>query len=294
MLYDLGLAIAYEYDQPAVAGRHILRLVPANLPGLQRRITGSLDITPAPSERRAITDFFGNAAVEVAFREQHDEILFRVLARIERLDPNPGLDISPGLPRLAEEIAACRSLDPDAPHHFLGPSPRTAPTPEMTAYARARLAPGITAVEAVRAVGLALHRDMAFDPEATTVDTPVEEAFALRRGVCQDFSHLMISALRGAGVPTGYVGGFLRTTPPKGQERLQGADAMHAWVRAWCGVEMGWVEYDPTNAMVVADDHIVLARGRDYADVSPVRGVLRSAGAQTSAHSVDVAVVEEK
>jgi transglutaminase-like putative cysteine protease len=291
MLYDIGLTIAYEYDHPAVAGRHILRLVPANLPGLQRRITGTLDITPEPAERRAIVDFFGNAAVEIAFRQEHDEILFRVVARVERLARLPGLDISPDLTRLAEEIRDYRALDADAPHHFLGPSPRTAPTPEMTLYAREQLSRGMTAVEAVRAVGLALHRDMTFDPEATTVDTPPAEAFASRLGVCQDFAQVMIACLRGIGVPAGYVSGFLRTNPPPGQPRLEGADAMHAWVRAWCGWETGWIEYDPTNATVTGADHILVAHGRDYGDVAPVKGVLRIAGAQTTEHAVDVVPV---
>jgi transglutaminase-like putative cysteine protease len=288
MIYDIGLTIAYDYDSPAVAGRHILRLLPADLPGAQRRITALLTIVPAPAERRDFIDFFGNGAVELAFREAHDEILFRVAARVERIAGPPALDISPDLPHLAHEIADYRGLDPEAPHHFLGPTPRTAPTPETTAYARAQLQPGMTTLDAVRAIGLALHRDMHFDPEATTVDTPPAEAFARRHGVCQDFAQVMIACLRGIGVPAGYVSGFLRTIPPAGQPRLEGTDAMHAWVRAWCGRETGWVEFDPTNALVAGTDHIVVARGRDYGDVAPVKGVLRIAGAQKTEHAVDV------
>jgi len=98
--------------------------------------------------------------------------------------------------------------------------------------------------------------------------------------------------LRTAGVPAGYVSGFLRTIPPKGQPRLQGADAMHAWVRAWCGLEVGWVEYDPTNAVFSGTDHIIIARGRDYSDVAPVKGVLRTSGQQDADHAVDVIEVE--
>ena len=137
MLYDIGLTIAYDYDRPAVAGRHILRLMPADLPGEQRRITGLLGISPEPAERRPFVDFFGNSAVEVAFRAEHDEILLRVTSRVERIPQAPVLDISPGLAGLAAEIADWRSLDADAPHHFLGPSPRVAPGPETTAYAEA-------------------------------------------------------------------------------------------------------------------------------------------------------------
>jgi transglutaminase-like putative cysteine protease len=114
------------------------------------------------------------------------------------------------------------------------------------------------------------------------------DAFAARHGVCQDFSHIMIACLREIGVPAGYVSGFLRTEPPEGQPRLEGADAMHAWVAAWCGTQTGWVEFDPTNAIRVSSDHIVVARGRDYSDVAPVKGVLWTAGSQTTKQVVDV------
>ncbi len=291
MIYDIALTITYFYDSPAVGGRHLLRLKPGDLPDAQRRVSAWLEIAPNPAERRDFIDFFGNDAASVVFREAHDEIAFRVTARIERFAQAPALDLSPDLPRLAEEVAAWRGLEPDAPHHFLGPSPRLAATSDMTAYARACLRPGMTTLDAVRTVGEALHRDMRYDADATTVDTPPAEAFARRRGVCQDFAQVMIACLRGVGVPAGYVSGFLRTEPPPGKARLEGADAMHAWVRAWCGWESGWIEYDPTNAVTVGSDHIEIARGRDYGDVSPVLGVLRISGSQTTEQAVDVVPV---
>lgn len=292
MLYDIGLTITYSYESPAIAGRHLLRLTPADLPGAQRRISAWLEVTPAPAERRAFVDFFGNDAAEIVFREAHDEIAFRVSARVERIAQAPSLDLSPDLPRLAREVAEWRGLGPEAPHHFLGASPRVGRIPEATAFARERLGPDMTAMAAVRAIGAALHGEMRYDPEATTVDTPPAEAFARRHGVCQDFAQVMIACLRGVGVPAGYVSGFLRTLPPPGRPRLEGADAMHAWVRAWCGWESGWIEYDPTNALVVGSDHIEIARGRDYGDVAPVVGVLRISGAQTTEQAVDVLPVE--
>ena len=158
----------------------------------------------------------------------------------------------------------------------------------MTAFARDAIAGAPTVLAAVEAVGRAIHATMRFDAKATDVDTPATEAFANRHGVCQDFTHVMISCLRGIGIPAGYVSGFLRTVPPAGQPRLEGADAMHAWVSAWVGAEMGWVEYDPTNQMWAGTDHIAIARGRDYDDVAPVRGAMRGAGGQESRQAVDV------
>jgi transglutaminase-like putative cysteine protease len=138
------------------------------------------------------------------------------------------------------------------------------------------------------ALGRDLHGLMQFDPGATTVETAPEEAFLARHGVCQDYAHVLIAGLRAVGVPAGYVSGFLRTLPPPGRDRLEGADAMHAWVRAWTGADMGWVEYDPTNDLLVGQDHIRVAVGRDYGDVSPVRGILRHAGTQQVRQMVDV------
>ena len=288
MLYDIGLKITYEYATPAAGGRHILYLTPADLPGRQRAVTSLLDITPAPDERIARQDFFDNTLVEAVFRAPHDEITFRLRSRVERFDEIRGPDVSPQLAELGAEIAAIRSLEPTAPHHFLSGSPRIRVLPEFGAYAREQLQPGMTVLAAVEAIGKAIDRDMKFDPGATDAHTPPEEAFAARHGVCQDFTHIMIACLRAIGVPACYVSGFLRTTPPPGKPRLEGADAMHAWVRAWCGAKMGWVEYDPTNGIYAGADHIVVAHGRDYGDIAPVRGVVRIAGSQISTQAVDV------
>ena len=164
--------------------------------------------------------------------------------------------------------------------------------PEITAYTREHLSDDMTTMEAVRAVGESLHADMTYSAEATDVNTPVGTAFEARAGVCQDFSHIMIAGLRGVGIPAAYVSGFLRTYPPPGKEKLVGVDAMHAWVRAWVGPEVGWVEFDPTNNQFAGVDYIVIGYGRDYDDVAPVRGSMRGAGEQDSDQSVDVAVVE--
>lgn len=292
MFYDIGLTITYVYDQPAAAGRNLLRLLPRDLPGQQRVVEARLDVDPPPAERRSYLDFFGNPSVHLVHRNALTEIGFHLEARVERTASSLNLDISPDIPRLTTEIAACRDLQADSPHHYLGTSHRVRATAEMSAYAREAAAGSGTVFEAARAVALALHRDLRFDPEATTVDTPPAEAFTRRHGVCQDFAQVMIACLRGIGIPAGYVSGFLRTIPPEGQPRLEGADAMHAWVRAWCGFQAGWIELDPTNAQVVGAEHIVVAYGRDYADVAPVSGTLRTSGGQTSHQSVDVVALD--
>ncbi len=128
--------------------------------------------------------------------------------------------------------------------------------------------------------------------KVTDISTPLDEAFAQRRGVCQDFAHIMIAGLRGLGLPAAYVSGYIRTIPPPGKARLQGADATHAWVSVWCGAEIGWLGVDPTNAIDAGNDHIVLAIGRDFSDVSPIYGVFVGSGAQELEVGVDVIPVQ--
>jgi transglutaminase-like putative cysteine protease len=291
MLYDISLQIEYHYPDLADAGRHQIRVMPADLPGEQRSIAATFAVDPAPQEQVERTDFFGNRLTELLFDQPHESITLQVKARVDRPAPVPRLDCSPTLPALAAEIAGYRGVDAASPHHFTGASVRVPIEQQTTDYARSLHTPGATAFETISAINTALHRDMRFDPEATTVETPMLEAFERRHGVCQDFTHVMIACLRGIGIPAGYVSGYLRTIPPEGKPRLEGADAMHAWVRAWCGREMGWIEFDPTNALMAGEDHIVIARARDYFDVAPVRGVMRSAGAHTTRHSVDVVPV---
>jgi transglutaminase-like putative cysteine protease len=133
-----------------------------------------------------------------------------------------------------------------------------------------------------------IKADFVYEPGTTTVSTTPSMSFAQRRGVCQDFAHIMIAGLRGLGLPAAYVGGYLRTVPPPGRAKLDGADAMHAWVLVWCGGNVGWRGFDPTNGIFAADDHVVLAIGRDYADVSPIDGVIFASGAQQLEVSVSV------
>ena len=288
MLYDVRLQLSYKYDAPVLGGRHLVRVVPANVQGVQRVVASSLSIEPRPQRETSFTDFFGNSATAISFHEPHEELNIRLSARVQVEDEQAPVDLSPPLEALRQEIARYWSVEPDSPHHFVAPSTRVEAVPAITTYAL-EVTQGDSSVMAIaKSLCMAIHRDFKYDPKATDVETKPGEAFALRRGVCQDFAHVMIAGLRGLGIPASYVSGFLRTNPPPGKPRLEGADAMHAWVRVWCGQLSGWVEFDPTNAMLAGPDHISIGHGRDYSDISPIVGVLKTSGSHEAAQSVDV------
>lgn len=290
--YRLGLTIRYRFARPtAGTAREILRIRPADLPGRQRVTACTVTIDPRPLERGEFADFFGTSVLELVLPAGLSDLTIALVAEVERLDPGPTPDLSVPLAALPGELAAETGLGPLSPHHFLAPSPRIPRVPAIAAFAAEAMAAAPTTRAAVAAVGRALNGAMRFESGATAVDTPIAEAFALRHGVCQDFSQIMVAGLRSQGVPAAYVSGFLRTRPPPGRARLAGADAMHAWVRAWCGRRAGWVDYDPTNACFAGLDHVEIGHGRDYADAAPVVGALRLDGAQDGAHSVDLEVL---
>lgn len=286
--YRLALEIRYGFDRPTGAARQVLRICPADIPGVQDVLSCSVTVDPKPVERRAFTDFFGMRAVELVLPAGLTALRFAMQAEVVRQAPDDGADLSPPLAALGADLTAVTALGPESPHHFRAPSPRIPPVPGIAAFAAEAVAGAPTTCAAVQALGQALHRAMRFDPKATEVDTPIATAFAGRHGVCQDFAQIMVAGLRSQGVPAAYVSGFLRTVPPPGQPRLQGADAMHAWVRAWTGQAGGWVDYDPTNACFVGADHVTIGHGRDYADAAPVTGMLRLEGSQSGSHSVDL------
>ena len=287
-LYSLRLAIHYEFDRPTGAGRQLFRIFPADVPLVQRVLQSSLTITPTPAERGEFTDFFGNRVIEVAMPPGLTSLDLVLTAKVDRFISEDLLDISTLLGKLPGEVSGYPDVGRQSPHHFLAPSRRIPTTPEISAFAAKAVQGCVTARDAVQRLGEALHSHMRFDAKATSVDTLPAEAFALGRGVCQDFSQIMVAGLRSLGLPAAYVAGYLRTYPPPGKKRLAGADAMHAWVRAWAGAEMGWIDYDPTNACFARQDHIDVGYGRDYGDVAPITGMLRLDGSQTGRHSVDI------
>ena len=291
MKYSIRLAITHTYYQAAANSRHLIRVVPRTINQRQHLTTHLLDISPDPGARREGVDFFGNPKTICTLMDAHNEMSVRLACHVQMFQPVAWLDLSPTLTELRQSWEKSRDLGPHSALHFLGPTQRLIPDAAIAEFAGDVFDPTDSVAQNVIRLGQALHDAMTFDATATTVDTDAAEAFRLRRGVCQDFSHIMILALQALGIPAGYVSGYLRTLPPEGGVKLEGVDAMHAWVRAWCGADQGWIEYDPTNATLIGMDHIVVGYGRDYSDVSPLKGHLRSSGGQQSTQSVDVALV---
>jgi hypothetical protein len=293
MRYAIHHTTTVDYASPVRLARFNLRLDPAAWPG-QTVSDHVLTIAPRPT-----TIVSGQGAYYV------HETKFTMAEPIERLhvesrftvtrEPLPGHVLTasgPDLATLRERAMGLRDLSTLGPASYIFASPIAAPEHDIAAWAGGFLHEGMPVMEAGRALMRAINSGFAFDPAATYADTPPIEAFALRRGVCQDFTHVMIIAARAHGIPAAYVSGYLRTLPPPGQERLVGVDAMHAWVNLWCGEDLGWIGFDPTNDMLADTGHIFLGMGRDYSDVAPLDGTFRGGGQQTMSFSVDVAPLD--
>jgi transglutaminase-like putative cysteine protease len=197
---------------------------------------------------------------------------------------------TPAWEALRERIREHHSHEALSAFEMTFDSPLVPVVPAFAEYAQASFEPGRPILDAVLELNSRIHADFEYRPGATSVTTPVQEVFAQRHGVCQDFAHIEIACLRALGLPARYVSGDIRTRPAAGRERLLGADASHAWLSVWVG-EAGWIDLDPTNDGVAADQHVTLAWGRDYADVAPIKGVILGGGEHTVEVAVEVEVV---
>jgi transglutaminase-like putative cysteine protease len=291
MIYDVRQTTTYAYASPAVYAQHVLRLVP--IARERQRVTAAvLDIDPPPVRRREGRDFFENRTTMVEIDAPHKTLTVKLAARIVVEATAPAdFDATSPWERVRADTLASLDLGPHSPVHFIYPSRQVSLDPEIRDYVQLSFPPGRPILAGAAEVMRRIKNDFTYEVGATTVTTTPSMSFSLRRGVCQDFAHIMISGLRGLGLPTAYVSGYLRTVPRSGAARLEGADAMHAWVMAWCG-DAGWWGLDPTNALIASDDHVVLAVGRDYADVAPIGGIMLGSGQQRLATAVDVIPVE--
>ena len=278
----------YEYTAPVTLSQQLLHLTPRNLPWQQCE-THALKIDPQAAEYIERRDFFGNRIAQFAVRTAHRELV--VLAdSVVHLGPRwESLDIegSPSWESVRDRLRDVTQAPLLDPGQFLFESPNVAISVELAGYAAASFPAGRALLAGTRDLMGRIHADFEFDAHATTVATPLSEVIAHRRGVCQDFAHLMIGCLRMLGLPARYVSGYLLTRPPPGMPRLVGADASHAWVSVFCP-ESGWVDFDPTNNLLPDLEHITVAWGRDFSDVTPMRGVILGGGTQELDVSVTV------
>ncbi len=287
MIYEIRHRTTYDYESRVTFARCVLRLTPRSSAS-QTVIRSGVTISPTPARAVSRVGAFDEDTLTVLIDTPHKELVIEARSRVEVHPSRDTLPFSMAWESVRARGLAGASLASDAPASFLYPTRRTPIAPQITDYARESFAPGRETVEAAIDLMTRMNRDFIYDGDATSVSTPVAEAFAKRRGVCQDFAHIMICGLKGLGLPAAYVSGYLRTRPPPGRPRLEGADATHAWVSLWCGDDIGWIGFDPTNAVIAAESHIVLATGRDYADVAPIDGILLSPGDQELKVAVDV------
>lgn len=289
---DIAHETSYAYGARVDLAQHLAHLRPRAMPG-QRVDEAQIDIDPAPQQWTRSTDVFGNARDAFALYAPHEAL--RVVARsrvvLERVGSPARMPIDEVASQAWDRVAhACQYRAGSsfiAASEFLFPSPFVPRLAPLREYAAASLAPDRPLLASATELMQRIHEDFTYDGEATEIHTPLSQVFKARRGVCQDFAHLMIGALRAFDLPARYVSGYLLTQPPPGQPRLLGADASHAWVSVWCP-PVGWVDFDPTNAVLPGEAlaHVTVAVGRDYGDVIPLRGVIRGGGE----HELRVAV----
>ena len=289
MNFDITHVTRYTYGSTVELTTGVLRLKPVSRDGqVLERFSLKTDPPCLPPVERI--DAYGNAVLSLRIEKPHRELTVEAASRV-RIDRPDVLELSPPWETVAAEALVVPSLAFDSPAIGIYPSRALSLFREATDYARASFVPGRPVYEAAIDLARRIRADFVYDPEATEVSTPAHVAFKLRHGVCQDFAHVMIAALRGLGLPALYVSGYIRTVPPPGKERLAGADASHAWVSLWCGRSMGWVDFDPTNALAIHNDHVEVARGRDYTDASPIESMVLSSGSHELKVEVDVVPV---
>jgi transglutaminase-like putative cysteine protease len=265
----------------------LARLTPRNLPW-QRLLSCAIQIDPPPDERHDAPDSFGNSVTHFGLHGAHRLLRVRMHCSVDVAD-RPDVEGSPFVAweEVRDTVRQQPELDDLMPARMCEPTLLVPLSEGARMYALESLTPGRDWLESVTDLMQRIHAHFEFDPGATTVSTSVDEVLYQRRGVCQDFAHLMLACLRGHGLPARYVSGYLLTDPPEGQPRLMGVDASHAWVAAY-SPDCGWVEFDPTNNQLADKRYITLAWGADFADVVPLRGVILGGGTQDMDVSVSV------
>jgi transglutaminase-like putative cysteine protease len=287
MLYRIVHRTTYKYKYPVTVGTHVACLKPRVM-AHQQPAKSELHIQPRPATRTDRVDFFGNPLCFFTIQEPHRELVVEARSEV-KVEPNaaPSTKMSLSWEEAAKLVSQDCSPEGLHAYQFGFESPRIRARPEFADYALQSFSPGRPMQEALVDLTARIHKDFRFDSKVTNVRTTPEEVFKKRRGVCQDFAHLQIACLRSLNLAARYVSGYLRTYPPPGKPRLVGADASHAWVSAYCP-GIGWLDLDPTNNLVPSNGHVTLAWGRDYGDVSPLRGLILGGGSHTLRVGVDM------
>lgn len=277
----------YTYGDFVTTSHHEARLTPRESE-TQRTVTHELLVTPAPESQRRRFDYFGNRALHFSLSEPHRSLSVLAHSVVELKPHNlPELRATPAWESVRDRLRADRRRDVLDAYAMTFDSPFISVAPELHAFGEPHFEPGRPLLSAVDDLVKDIFQEFVYDPRATDVSTPLLEVLRTRRGVCQDFAHLAIGCLRARGLAARYVSGYLLTRPPPGKQRMVGADASHAWFATFIP-EHGWVDFDPTNGMMPLGEHVTLAFGRDFGDVTPIRGVILGGGHHELSVAVDV------
>ena len=291
MNYRIVHQTAYRYSEPASLSQNELYLHPRET-GTQRVAQSRLSIVPGPQYLHRRTDYFGNIAHVFMVEQPHEALDVTATSIVETTpSPPPAATRTPAWESVVRRLATRDHPAVLEACQFVFASPLITVNPGALAYAQPSFAPQTPVLAGAMDLMRRIYMEFTYDASATTVDTAVDQVLADRKGVCQDFAHLAISCLRAMGLAARYVSGYLKTVPPPGKPRLIGADASHAWISLFVP-DSGWVDLDPTNNLIPAESHITLAWGRDYADVTPVKGVVMGGGVHTLSVTVDVGAAD--
>ncbi len=292
LTYRIRHETLYRHDQAVTISHSVARLIPRPF-ATQHVHEATVEIAPRPSHRRDRHDFFGNTLTTFTLTEPYTVLRVTGRSRVSVQPPVlPDAEATPPWEGVVQRLAAGHGADMVEANQFTFDSPLVRSSEDLRAYAGASLPPGRPVLAGVRDLCRRIHADFAYDPNATTIATPLDRVLAERRGVCQDFAHIMIGGLRALGLAARYVSGYVLTRMPGDDTRLEGGDASHAWVSVFVPAPEapngGWIDIDPTNDKLVTHEHVVVSWGRDFEDVSPVKGVMLGGGGGAPEVSVDV------
>ncbi|MBU1170999.1 MAG: transglutaminase family protein [Proteobacteria bacterium] len=287
MKYMITHTTTYTYSEPASLSQNEVFLTPREIP-TQKVSKNRLTIVPEPQYLKRQTDYFGNLSHIFMVQQSHNTLSMTAQSEVETMTPvAPPPDQTPSFETVAMGLEACENPSDLAAYQYVFASPLISIPPGIKDFAQVSFPPGTPVLKGAVDLMGRIFTDFTYDKSATTVDTPVEQVLAKRKGVCQDFAHFAISCLRSLGLSARYVSGYLETIPPPGKPKLIGSDASHAWISVFVP-NAGWVDLDPTNNLFSGEKHICLAWGRDYGDVTPVKGVVMGGGIHTLSVKVDV------